>query len=422
MLNGQKQQTILYIEDDPASRSLVERTLRYGGYRVLVADCGIDGIDIARREHPDLILTDINLPDLTGREITTMLRSDPSFRTTPIVALTAMTMAEQKELTRAAGITGYLTKPIDIDHLLKQVTFYLAGGHDPTDSQPLNDTQTKYVQEVVGRLETRIRDLEKMNHQLARFDRMKDVFIQLTAHELRTPLTLVVGYSRLLEDNAQLKSLARVDPSVGILFEGMNEAILRMQGIIDEILTVSRIMTNQIELTVGPGNLGDLMERTIHVYPNALNERRLMVHFTKSQWSVRLVADWDLLFLSMRNLLSNAIKYTPDGGNIYLNCTVEGDRVRVSVRDSGIGITPEDSATLFERFFAGGNPDLHSTSKTAFRGGGIGLGLAIVKGIVDAHGGQIRVESPGFSVENPPGTTFHITLPLVAQPRARKRP
>ena len=68
--------TILYIEDDPASRSLVERTLRYGGYRVLIADCALDGIDMARREMPDLILTDINLPDMSGREVTTMLRSE----------------------------------------------------------------------------------------------------------------------------------------------------------------------------------------------------------------------------------------------------------------------------------------------------------------------------------------------------------
>src|SRR5690349_5426933 len=107
--------TILYIEDDAASRSLVERTLRYGGYRVLIADCGLDGIDTARRETPDLILTDINLPDMSGREITTMLRSDPRFRTIPIVALTAQTLAEQREMTLAAGLTGYMTKPIDVE-------------------------------------------------------------------------------------------------------------------------------------------------------------------------------------------------------------------------------------------------------------------------------------------------------------------
>lgn len=415
------QRTILYIEDDAASRSLVERALRYGGYRVLVAECGLDGIDIARREKPDLILTDINLPDLTGREITTMLRGETAFSTTPIVALTALTLAEQRELTQAAGITGYMTKPVDIDHLLERVSYYLNGGRDVTEAAPLNDAQTRYIREVVSRLETRIRDLERLNSQLERFDRMKDVFIQLTAHELRTPLTLVIGYNRLMAENPALRTISTNDPNIFMLFEGANEAILRMQGIIDEVLTVSRIMTNQIELTVGPCNLGELMERAIMHFNRPITDRRLMVHFTRANWANRIVADWELLSLALRNLLSNAIKYTPDGGTITLTCQTEGDRVRFMVRDSGIGIAREDCASIFERFFSSGNPDLHSTSKTAYRGGGIGLGLAIVKGIIEAHGGQITVESPGFDAQNFPGSTFTVVLPMVSPGTPRKR-
>ena len=158
--------TILYIEDDPASRSLVERTLRYGGYRVLIADCALEGIDMARREVPDLILTDINLPDMSGREVTTMLRSDARFRTTPIVALTAQTMGEQRELALAAGLTGYLTKPIDVEGLLERVEHYLHGAQEMLDPQAFSDAQTRYSQELVARLEERIRELENVNQSL----------------------------------------------------------------------------------------------------------------------------------------------------------------------------------------------------------------------------------------------------------------
>src|SRR5262245_34071549 len=119
--------TILYIEDDPASRTLVERTLKHAGYTVLVAERGLEGIDIARRAQPDLVLTDINLPDISGREVTTMLRSDARFQNTPIVALTAQALHEQRELTMASGITGYLTKPIDVEALPDQVEHYLKG-------------------------------------------------------------------------------------------------------------------------------------------------------------------------------------------------------------------------------------------------------------------------------------------------------
>ncbi len=406
--------TILYIEDDPASRSLVERTLRYGGYRVLTAERGLDGIDIARHEQPDLILTDINLPDLTGREITTMLRADPRFKTTPIVALTAQTLHDQREMAMAAGLNGYLTKPIDIEGLLEQVQHYLQGGQDEIDLRALSDAQARYTREVVQHLETQIRELENFNQSLKRLDTMKDTFIQVVAHELRTPLTLVYGYNRLIEDNPDLKNLAAYDPGLRMLLDGMTASIHRMQAIVNEILTVSRIITNKIELSMGPTELGKVVERAIDHYRDALHERKLTVHYPRTDFAQRLQADWELLELAIRNLLSNAIKYTPDGGQIYLKAWREGeqhDRLIISIRDTGIGINKPDQAVIFQRFASIHDPELHSTSKTAFRGGGIGLGLAVCRGIIEAHRGAIFVKSEGCDPERLPGSEFIIQLP-----------
>src|SRR5579863_6940610 len=97
--------TILYIEDDPGSQILVQRTLAFAGYRVIVASRGIEGLDLAAKEMPDLILMDINLPDLSGREVTTKLRSDERFRSVPIVALTAQSQAGEREKAIVAGAT-----------------------------------------------------------------------------------------------------------------------------------------------------------------------------------------------------------------------------------------------------------------------------------------------------------------------------
>lgn len=407
--------TILYIEDDPASRLLVERTLRFAGYRVLVAERGLLGIDIARRELPDLILTDINLPDLSGREITTMLRSDTRFRSTPIVALTAQVLRDQREMAMAAGLNGYLTKPLDVIALPDQIAFYLGGGQDAIDQKALADAHTRYTQEVVQRLESRVRELEHMNEELRRLDRMKDTFIQVTAHELRTPLTLIYGYSRLMEDNPQLKSLMQQDPNTRMLVDGMGHAINRMQGIINEILTISRIITNRIDLSLGPTNLADIVQRVLIGYADALKQRQITVKYERSQWPERILADWELMELVLRNLLSNAIKYTPDKGNITLTSQItNGDTLRFSVRDTGIGIAADDLNSIFERFSAGNDPILHSTSKTAFRGGGIGLGLAVSKGIVEAHGGRIWAESSGFNPETCPGSEIIVVIPLTA--------
>ncbi|TLX68769.1 response regulator, partial [Labilibacter sediminis] len=134
--------TILYIEDDPASRLLVDRTLRYAGYHVIVAERGLEGIDIARSQDVDLILTDINLPDITGRELTTMLRSDERFESIPVVALTTMDYADQRDLAMAAGINGYMTRPLDIEKLPTQLEFYLGGGRDEIEQHRLDAAQS----------------------------------------------------------------------------------------------------------------------------------------------------------------------------------------------------------------------------------------------------------------------------------------
>jgi signal transduction histidine kinase len=406
--------TILYIEDDPASRSLVERTLSHAGYRVLVAERGLDGIDIARREAPDLILTDINLPDLSGREITTTLRSEVRFQRTPIVALTAQAYNEHRALTMAAGVNGYLTKPIDVEALPGKVEFYLDGGSDFIDQDTLTQAKTQYTQEIVARLETQIRDLERTNSELLRLDKMKDTFIQLTAHELRTPLTLVYGYSRLIEDAPQIKSIIRADEGLNTLMNGLQDAIKRMQDIINEILTISRIMTNQIDLSIGPIAPGAVMEKVVNSVQDVLKVRPVNVHFDRTTWPEKMRADSDMLALAFANLMSNAIKYTPDGGHIYLTATATDQQIRISVRDTGIGVAIEEQARIFERFHTAGDTQLHSTSKTSFRGGGLGLGLSVCKGIVEAHGGKIWVESPGLDAENLPGSEFIVELPVVA--------
>lgn len=406
--------TILYIEDDPASRRLIERMLKHAGYRVLLAERGLQGIDLARLERPDLILTDINLPDLSGHEIATTLRNDERFQDTPIVALTAQGHAAQ-DMAMAAGVTGFLTKPIDIEILLTQVKYYLEGGQDEIDSERLFSAQVRYTREVVARLEGRIRELESVNQELLKLDRMKETFIQITAHELRTPLTLVFGYHRLLEDHLTIKTLMDSDEGIKTLIYGMGEAVTRMQNMIEEILIMSRIITKKIDLSLSPTNLGNVMEGAIDYFHDSLSHRKIRIHFDKSIWPRQMQADTDLMRIVMINLLSNAIKYTPDDSDVFTLVSVDGENVRFSVLDTGIGINPDQHKRIFEQFHTVDDAKLHSTSKTTFMGGGLGLGLAMCKGIIEAHGGKIWVESLGRDLETYPGSQFVVVMPLIAR-------
>lgn len=414
------QKTILYIEDDEGSLKLVHRVLTHAGYEVLVARRALEGLDVAKRYQPDLILTDINLPDMSGREITVRLRADPRLASVPIVALTAQGHGPEREKTFAAGVSGYITKPVDVNTLTDQIEDYMRGRRDVLDASALQSAQRAYNEELVERLEANVRDLQAANRDLRRLDRLKEDFIQLTAHELRTPLTTVHGYCRLVQTSNSIQELMDQDPDVNACLTGLVDSVERLNNVVNEIVTVSRIASGRVELRLGPTHMSEVFKRVIDGYARVIEQRHLKMRYDFSTWPGVFYADMALLELALNNLLGNAIKYTPDGGTISVDVRMKGEsRVIVSVQDSGIGIDLEDQLFIFDRFYTAGDTQLHSTSKTAFRGGGLGLGLAICRGIVEAHSGRIWVESECCDEKRMPGSTFFIELPFLTHMPAR---
>lgn len=124
-VNGKSSATILYIEDDLPSRILVRRVLEAEGHRVLEAADGLQGVEMARTERPELILVDINMPEVDGFEVTARLRAQPELGSVPIIALTANVMKGDRERTLAAGCSSYIQKPIDVDLLPVQLAAFL---------------------------------------------------------------------------------------------------------------------------------------------------------------------------------------------------------------------------------------------------------------------------------------------------------
>lgn len=123
--------TILCIEDDVANRTLVRRVLEAEGYQVIEAEDGYAGLNLIRNRPPDLIIVDINLPDVDGYEVTAQLKKLESMAQVPVVAITANVMKGDRERSLAAGCDGYIQKPIDIDLLPQQIAGFLKGrAHD----------------------------------------------------------------------------------------------------------------------------------------------------------------------------------------------------------------------------------------------------------------------------------------------------
>lgn len=404
--------TILYIEDDPASRRLVERVLDSKGYNVFVADDGLKGIALAREKKPNLILMDINLPGMGGREITTRLRSLPHFTNIPIVALTANNSPGSREIALAAGCTGFLTKPIDVSVFPDQVEDFLNGRVEPLSLDEKTRHLERHAQNLVEQLEERINELETANRRLRELDRLKSDFIIMVSHELRTPLTLISGYAHLLDEQLKQNPETFTVEMISGVAEGLNQGVDRMRGVVNEIIKVARIASGTLDLAIGPVRLSEIIQDLQEEYREVIDKRRLNLHIGDLSRLPIIEGDGVQLKAAVDNVLSNAVKYTPDGGSIFIVGRTMGDAVDLIIQDTGIGIPGSEQTRIFDQFYALGNIEHHSTSKSAFQGGGLGLGLAIAKGIVEAHNGRIWVESDKRDPDSMPGSTFHILLPI----------
>jgi signal transduction histidine kinase len=259
-------------------------------------------------------------------------------------------------------------------------------------------------------------EVARANRELARLEQVKTDFISIAAHELKTPLTLIQGYVNILHDLLE-------DQRTISLAEGIRRGAERMNMIIEDMLDLSAIDTNRLSLILEPVQLHKIIQLIMHQAEPTLLERRQSIQAFDLEQLPTIEADAYRLHQVFAQLINNAIKYTPDGGQITIAGQVVAatrsipESIRITVKDTGVGIAPEDREKIFEKFYRVGSSDLHSTGQTKFMGAGPGLGLSIVKGLVEAHQGRILAESPGFDMQNCPGSAFIVTLPIQAMPR-----
>jgi signal transduction histidine kinase len=408
---NEKKATILYIEDTVANQTLVRRVLERDGYEVHIANDGLEGIALARQTNPHLILMDINLPNMDGKEITTRLRSLPHFEKTPIVALTANISNQARSQAVAAGCNGFLTKPIDVMNFTRQVESFLQGRVDALSQTEQSEQLKLYAQELVEKLENKVRELQEANQRLRELDRMKSDFIVLVSHELRTPLTLINGYAFLLKDRAK-QAEAENDAQLAYVANGLTKGIERLSTVINEIISVSRIAAGTLDLAVGPVRIFEIMEDVVKKHMETVTTRSMTLTVEDLTGLPLVQGDGAQLRTALDNVVGNAVKYTPDHGSVTISGRALADAVVITIKDTGIGIPIDEQRRIFDQFHILGSIQHHSTSKSNFKGGGLGLGLPIAKGIIEAHQGRIWVESEKRDMDNPPGSTFHILLPL----------
>ena len=217
------------------------------------------------------------------------------------------------------------------------------------------------------------------------------------SHDLKAPLTVINGRAQLLARQLQRMNAAESQLLVGGLRE-IEASVRRMRLWIDELVDVARLQVGQeLRLNRAPTDLVALVRESVSEYEETSEGHRLRVEATEPE----LIGEWDAerLQRAVANLVSNAIKYSPDGGDVTICVTREGDAAVVAVRDFGVGIPPGDLPHLFEQY--------HRASNVVGRIAGTGVGLAAVRHIVEQHGGTVSVET-----REAVGSTFTVCLPL----------
>jgi signal transduction histidine kinase/DNA-binding LacI/PurR family transcriptional regulator len=279
----------------------------------------------------------------------------------------------------------------------------------------LYDEVTSINQMMERMVAQRVEELNSAYTNLAKHDNNKSAFIQVAAHELRTPLTVILGYLGMLKTDRAIQS----NPTLMLAIDGVLQGTNRLHQIVNSMLDVARLDSQVMNPNVEPVNLS-LVLRLIHKdYLADLADRQLVFTIEDAVQNIPpILADTELLKKALDHVIVNAIKFTPNGGSITVSASVVedarmGQMAEIRVKDRGIGIDAEHHKIIFEKLYQLGKVELHSSSRTNYKGGGPGLGLAIAAGIVKALQGSIWVESEGLDEVNFKGSTFVMRLPLL---------
>jgi len=228
---------------------------------------------------------------------------------------------------------------------------------------------------------------------IKKHDQQKDDFIKMASHELKTPVTTIKGYIQLL---LKMNSHGK-DPFLSASLQTIDKQIYKLTKLITDLLDVTKIETGSLQLNKERFFIGDTIKEIAEELETTVQTHKIKVQLHANP---AVYADKDRIAQVIVNLFTNAIKYSPKAGEIIVSLNTIGDNLLISVKDFGIGISKEDQARVFERFYRAAGKDEKTFP-------GFGIGLFIVNEILALHNGKIWVES-----EKDKGSVFYVSLPV----------
>jgi signal transduction histidine kinase len=370
-------------------------------YRVESALDGERGLELAVSRRPDLIVTDVMMPYLSGDRLVAEVRTHPELDAVPIVAVTAKADDELRERLLREGVQDYVTKPFSGAELRARVANLVRVKRARDLLQGEIETQTRDIDVLAAEATERERQLEialesmrVAREQAEQASRSKTNFLSLVSHELRTPLAAL----RLQLERLKTDAEARLSESQRTLVARMTTSATRLQSLIESLLEYARIQSGRLSVDVQSFDPTTVVVDTLEEVRPQAHGKGLELRLEPPQGVPPLETDPHLLRLILTNLVGNAVKFT-QVGLVTVGLSHESGTHRFWVRDTGPGIADDQLQRIFEPFEQGEpTRQKHAT--------GVGLGLALVKEMVAGIGGSIMVDTePGI------GSTFTVVLP-----------
>ncbi len=344
---------ILIVEDENDCAELLCYHLKKENYQTVIARNGKEAIDAVQCQTPDAILLDVMMPELNGWEVCRILRESSKGKSLPIIMITALSDEEARIKGLSLGADDHVSKPYSMKELLLKIRKHI--------------------------------DRQQTFKQLKAREQEQDTILRYMVHELRNSLNVIGGFSSV--------ALRKSGPNKYL--RTINTATSHAESLLNDASLLSRLETGGEQLSLGPVNIGLLVEEAADLFYEAANRKNIEIVIVKNT-ALLVRGNETAIRQILINLISNAVKYNREGGKVLISCHDRSESVDIAIKDEGDGIGSDDLGRIFEKFYRTVQGKLHN---------GAGLGLYIVKHLAEAMGGKVMVASqPGM------GSSFTVSF------------
>jgi signal transduction histidine kinase len=363
---------LLVVEDDMHLIEGIQEILELDGYEVITASSGVEGLEVLENliHPPDLIISDIMMPKMSGYEFFEAVRARSEWLTIPFIFLTAKGEKSDIRLGKAMGADDYVTKPFGAEDLLVAVSSKLE--------------RTRQIQSV---LSNQVSDV-------------KTRILTILNHEFRTPLTYVVAYSDMLRRDADQLSLQEMHE----FLKGVSAGAERLQRLIENFILLVELETGEIQNTYkwrkkAISNYREVIDRAIKKIRTMEDRKFQEIEVQIASDIPAIEGDTDYIMEALARLIDNAAKFCPERHPITIHVYADDNgRPTIAVQDRGRGIPENELEQIFQVFY--------QIDRQRYEDQGAGSGLAIVKGLAELHHAEITVDTAAGE-----GSTFRLHFP-----------